>query len=459
MTRILVAVIGAGIFLAGCQSTFAQQRVGQLNTLWDEVQLSYPGLEARKASVESAKMEEKSVFGERLPQLRTQAQNSYATYEGISGAFFPQPGLFNVSGANGLTGSSWTFNTYASFTLEWELFSFGKNSYKSKAAKSKTHRAESEQDAYHLHLQKDLSQRYLQLLYNETKLETNQDNVDRLNTIRKITSALARAGLKSAADSLLASSSYNQAMGANENLKGKKQAALIQLLELTNGKEANYLGSVTQFLNPLDDSLNKITEIDPAHPILTTLDEQRKSLDYRGKSEARAALPSINLIGGYAYRGVGIGNDASVSDSWNDGFSNSVTNGLVGVGITWNISDLYTQKQRAGSLKKQAESAGHRHKQYKQQMQAQLASIQNKLFRQYVEVEKTNEAQQQAKDAYQMYLSRYKSGLMDLSNLLQIQILLEQAEKKHIDAAFGFWMLMASEAELIADFSHVFNNL
>ncbi|MEO8773660.1 MAG: TolC family protein, partial [Gelidibacter sp.] len=104
MTRILVAVIGAGIFLAGCQSTFAQQRVGQLNTLWDEVQRSYPGLEAREANVESAKMEEKSIFGERLPQLRAQAQNSYATYEGISGAFFPQPGLFNTSGANGLTG-------------------------------------------------------------------------------------------------------------------------------------------------------------------------------------------------------------------------------------------------------------------------------------------------------------------------------------------------------------------
>ena len=459
MTRILVAVFSTGIFLAGCQSTFAQQRAGQLNILWDEVQRSYPGLEAREAVVESAKMEEKSVFGERLPQLRAQAQNSYATNEGISGAFFPQPGLFNVSGANGLTGPSWTFNSYASSTLEWELFSFGKNNYKSKAAQSKTQRTESELDAYHLHLQKDLSQRYLQLLYNESKLETNQDNVDRLNTIRRITSGLAKAGLKSAADSLLASSSYNQALGDNEHLKGKKHAALIQLLELTNGKEANYLGSITQFLHPLDDSSNKITEIDPDHPLLRTLDEQRKALDYRGKSESKAALPSINLIGGYAYRGVGIDTDRIVSNSWNDGFSNSVTNGLVGVGMTWNMSDLYTKKQRAGSLKKQAESDGHRHQQYKQQMAAELAAIQNKLSRQYVEVEKTNAAQQQANDAYQMYLSRYKSGLMDLSNLLQIQILLEQAEKKHSDAAFGFWMLRTSEAELIADFSHVFNNL
>ena len=459
MTRIHVAVIITGIFLAGCQPTFAQQGGSPLNTLWEVVQRSYPGLEARKASVESAKLEEKSIFGQRLPQLRAQAQNSYATYKGISGAFFPQPGLFNVAGANGLSGPSWIFNSYASSTLEWELFTFGKHHYKSKAARSKTHSVESEQDAYQLHLQKDLSQRYLKLLYNETKLETNRDNLDRLNTIRKITSGLARAGLKTAADSLLASASYKQALGANENLEGEKQAALIQLLELTNGKEVNYLNSLPRFLDPLEVPYDKATEIDPIHPLLTALEEQRKSLDYRGKSEASAALPSINLVGGYAYRGVGIGNEGTVSDNWSDGFSNSVSNGLVGVGITWIISDLYTQKQRSGSLKKQAESVGHRHKQYKQQMQAELAAIQNKLSRQYVEVKKTNEAQQQANNAYQMYLSRYKSGLMDLSNLLQIQIILEQAEKKNIEAAFGFWMLMASEAELIADFSHLFNNL
>lgn len=459
MTRLLVAVLGTGIFLACCQSAFAQQREGQLNTLWEEVEISYPGLEARNANVQSAKMEERSVFGERLPQLRAQAQNSYATFEGISGAFFPQPGLFNVSSANALTGPSWTFNTYASSTLEWELFSFGKHTYKSKAARARTESAEAENSAYSLHLKKELSQRYLRLLFNETKLESNQQNLNRLNTIRSITSSLARAGLKSAADSLLASSSFNQALGDNEKLKGEKQSANIQLLELTNGKEANHRASVARFLDPLEVSLNKATEINQSHPVLTSLDDQRKSLVYKGESEARAALPSINLIGGYAYRGVGIGNDGTVSDSWNDGFSNSVTNGLVGVGITWNISDLYTQKQRAGSLKKQAESEGHRYKQYEQQMQAQLSSIQNKLIRQYAEVEKTNEAQQQANGAYQMYLSRYKSGLMDLSNLLQIQMLLEQAEKKHIDAAYDFWMLRAAEAELIADFTHLFNNL
>jgi len=459
MTRILVAVFGTGLFLASYQATFAQQGEGQLNAFWEEIKTSYPGLAAREAKVASTKMEERAVLGERLPQIRAQAQNSYATFEGIGGAFFPQPGLFNVSGANGLSGPSWTFNTYASATLEWEIFSFGKNHNKAKAARARTHSAQSERNAYSLHLQKELSQRYLQLLHTETRLETNQQNVDRLNTVQSITSALARAGLKSTADSLLASSYFNQALGDNEKLQGEKQAAHIQLLELTDGKETDYLSSVPRFLDPLLVSINQPTAINETHPVLTALDEHRKNLDFQSKSEAREALPSLNLIGGYAIRGAGIENDGTVSENWNHGFSNAVTNGLVGVGITWNISDLYTQKQRAGSLRKLAESEGHRYQEYEQQMQAELASIQNKLQRQYSKVQKTNEAQQQANDAYEMYLARYKSGLMDLNNLLQIQILLEQAEKKHIDAAFSFWMLMASEAELLADFTPLFNNL
>lgn len=455
----LVAAYGLGLFLASCHATFGQQSSGELNTLWEAVQQSYPGLKLKKTDVEAAKIEERTVLGERLPQLRAQAQNSYATFEGISGAFFPQPGLFNVSGANGLTGSSWTFNTYASSTLEWEIFSFGKNTLKTKAAQAKTHNTESDKDAYSLNLQKELSVRYLQWLFKEAKLETNQQNVDRLNTIRSITSALSRAGLKSAADSLMASSSFNQAVGANEKLQGERQAALILLTELTNDKRPEYHGPTSTFLSPMGISLNTATEINPNHPVLTALEDQRQNLEWRGKSEARAALPSLKLIGGVTYRGVGIDNDGKVSDNWNDGFSNSATNALVGVGITWNISDLYTRNQRAEGLIKQAESEGYRYQNYKQQMQAQLSSVQNKLIRQYREVEKTNAAQQQANDAYAMYLSRYKSGLMDLSNLLQIQLLLEQAENSHIDAAFNFWMLMATEAELTADFSHLFNTL
>lgn len=458
MIKHIRVVLGMALFLC-IHSVWAQEREGKLGTLWETVKSTYPGINFQQSKVKSAQMDSRAVVGERLPQIKSQAQNSYGTHNGIMGAFFPQAGLFNVSGPADSPESSWNPNSYASATLEWEFFAFGKMHNKSKAAQANTQKAMGEQEAYFLHLQKELSERYIRLLYNEAKLKTNQQNVERLKSLQIITTGLADAGIKTEADKLLSSSSYNQAVAENEKLKGRKQAALTKLYELTGTLEVDYGPSLSHFLDPNTIAMEKSDGINSDHPILTSIDAQRQSLEYLGKSEGSAALPSVNLLGGYAYRGTGISPDGTISDSWNDGFSNSVTNALVGIGITWNISDLYTQKQKSNSLKAQAESQQFLHDQYENQMQADLTSIQQQIQSQFAEVQKTQEAQEQVHDAYGMYLARYQSGLIDLSTLLQIQILLEQAENRHIQATYEYWLLLAAEAELIADFDYVFTNL
>lgn len=436
----------------------AQEQSGVLGKLWGEIEEQYPGLASRESKVSAATFSEQTVKGERLPQLKGQVQNTYSTYDGTMGAFFPQAGLFNVSGSSDLAGTSLTPNSYASATIEWELFSFGKMQHKSKAAKSNTQRMKSEKEAYELALKRELSTRFLQLLYNESQIIWNNKNLERLYSLRDITAGLARAGVKSPADSLLASSSYHQSLGEHEKIKGQKLAALIKLLELTGDAEVSLQNSLSKFLDPSKILKESSATIQSSHPALQSVEQTKKHLEHSGKSQKSAALPSISLLGGYAYRGTGIGKDNSVSGKWQEGFSNSVTNALVGIGITWNITDLYTQKKKGNSLLQEAESVGHLHKQQEVSMKADLSATQNKIIHQYAEVQQTKEAQEQVADAYEMYLSRYKSGLMDLSTLLQIQQLLEQAEKKHIEAAFGYWTLLAVEAALLADFDYLFNN-
>lgn len=458
MIKHIRVVLGMVLFLC-VHTIWAQDREGKLGTLWETVKSTYPGINFQQSKVTSAQMEARAVVGERLPQVKSQAQNSYGTHNGIMGAFFPQAGLFNVSGPADSPESSWNPNSYASATLEWEFFAFGKTRNKSKAAQANTQKALGEQEAYFLHLQKELSERYIRLLYNEAKLETNQQNVERLKSLQTITTGLADAGIKTEADKLLSSSSYNQAVAENEKLKGRKQAALTKLYELTGTLKVDYVPSISHFLDPNTIAKEKSDEINTGHPILTSIDAQRQKLEYLRRSENNAALPSVNLLGGYAYRGTGIHSDGTVSDSWNDSFSNSVTNALVGIGITWNISDLYTQKQKSNSLKAQAESQQFLYDQYENQMQADLTSIQQQIQSQFAEVQKTHEAQTQVNRAYDMYFARYQSGLIDLSTLLQIQTLLEQAETRHIQAAYEYWLLLAAEAELLADFDYVFTNL
>src|SRR5690606_32722910 len=198
-----------------------QQKENTLGNLWPKVEENYPGIGVNTAGLDAAKLHERAVKGNMLPQLKAQAQNTYGTYEGSAGAFFPQAGFFNVSGpAVLLDGSSTAANTFGSVIAEWEVFSFGKLRKQNDAAGALYNKSVSEKEAYLLNLKKILSERYIMLLYNDAKLTWTQKNAERLNDIRKITSGLSASGLRPAADSLLASSSYVQAMGEYDKWSG-----------------------------------------------------------------------------------------------------------------------------------------------------------------------------------------------------------------------------------------------
>lgn len=437
-----------------------QQKEYTLGSVWSKVEQNYPGVGAKISAVDAAKLNERAIKSSMLPQVKAQAQNTYGTFEGSAGAFFPQAGFFNVSGSTiPLEGSSTTANSFGSAIVEWELFSFGKNRKYKKAVTTLYHKSVSEKDAYLLKLKKTLSQRYIFLLYNDAKLKWSAKNVDRLHEILQITSGLSASGLRPAADSLLASSSYIQAMGEHDKWEGFKNASLFKLFELYDNDTIVFSASAKRFSNPVENGLNKVNTIDTDHPTLDALEMQSEYYKLSGEAEKRASLPSVSLLGGYSFRGTGINSNGTVSGAWEDGFKNSTNNFLAGIGITWNLTSLATNRIKGEQLFKEAESAEQLHSQYQQAMQADLSASQTKIIQQYEQLQKSILAVKQSEDAYHMYLARYKSGLITLSELLQIRSMLEQAEKAHIEVSRDYWVLLAYEAELTADFEFLFNNL
>lgn len=460
MTYNIMAVTVMCIAILTSSTVHGQQKENTLGELWPQVEKSYPGISAKQSAIDAAAFDERAVKSNMLPQVNAQAQNIYGTYNGTAGAFFPQAGLFNVSGTpNGSDGAALTPNSFGSATVDWEIFSFGKLRKEKEAAHALTGKKLSEKEAYLLNLKKVLSERYIQLLYNEEKLRWNRKNADRLNDIRTITTGLATAGLRPAADSLLALSSYTQALGENDELQGNKEASLFKLLELNGAGIVDYQASIRRFSKPVAYYTERNKLISASHPVLTALDKQSQYYTLSGKAQKSSALPSLRLLGGYAYRGTGISPNGGVSGNWKDGFSNTTANFIAGIGITWNITGLRTKNLKATGLLKEAESTRLQHTQYEQAMQADLSAAHVKIQHQYKQLMKTNSAVNQARDAYSMYIARYKSGLITLSELLQIQILLEQAENNHIEASRQYWMLIAYEAELTTDFNFLFNNL
>jgi len=461
MIKQIMAATILWLTIAATFPSFAQQQqMHTLGSLWPMVEAKYPGIGAKTAAVEATQLNEQAVKSNILPRVRAQVQNTYGTFDGNAGAFFPQPGFFNVSGAaTPLVGSTMAANSFGSATVDWELFSFGKLRKESEAAGALLRKTVSEKEAYLLHLKKTLSERYITLLYNDAKLDWTAKNAARLDSIRNLTTGLSAAGLRPAADSLLASSSYVQAMGERDRWEGMKNASLIKLVELCGGHHIDYKASAMRFSNPATNQVNGENALNPLHPLLEALNEQSGYHRLRGEAQKRSALPSLRLLGGYAYRGTGISPEGTVSGTWKGGFSNPTSNILVGIGIVWNITDLHTSRLKGEKLFKDAESAKLLHAQYQQAMQADLSMSQAKIIKQYEQLQKTRLAVRQSQDAYDMYLARYKSGLIALTELLQIRTLLEQAENAHIGASRDYWMLLAYEAELTVDFNFLFNHL
>lgn len=445
------------VFTSVCSQEKKPFTLGQL---WTQVEVNYVGIQAKDASIDAAKLNERVVKSSMLPQVNAQAQNTYSTYEGTAGAFFPQNGLFNVSGpANIVDGSATTANSFASATLDWELYSFGKLRQKNEAANALTHKKTSEKEGYVLQLKKTLSERYIQLLFTTAKLELAQKNVERLDSIRWITSGLSAAGLRPAADSLLASSSYIQSTASKNKWQGYKKASYIKLAELYDADELDYSQSIQRFTASSAYALKSETSISASHPDLETLDQEAAYLRFSSEAQKRTALPSLHLIGGYAYRGTGINADATVSGQWRDGFSNNSTNYIAGIGITWNISNLHSSQLKGKELSKEAARVKFEQAQHKQNMHADLEASRANLEQQTLQLTQTKLAVQQAERAYAMYVARFKSGLITLSELLQLRLLLEDAENSHLEASRDYWLQLANEAALTADFDFLFTNL
>ncbi len=440
--------------------SYGQQKPHTLGSLWPKVESTYVGLKVQSTGIEAAQLNAQAVKTNRLPQLKAQAQNTYGTFEGTAGSFFPQAGFFNVSGNTlGTSGSAVAANSFASTIAEWEVFSFGKLKKEYEAAKTITHKRTNQQAEYILQLKKSLAERYITLLYNQAKLNWNSKNVERLNEIRQLTTGLAKAGIRPAADSLLALSSYNQSLGDMDNFAGLKNAALIKLAELYGDQNLDYSFSLSQFSRPIDFERYSNKTVDENHPILAALRNQADYFSANSEIQKRASLPSIRILGGYAVRGSGINPSGEISAQWKDGFSNTTRNYSFGIGAVWNITSLKTNSLKSHAYLKDAESTQHQLVQYALAMQSDLNAATVKISQQYKQIERTSIAMLQAEKAYGMYLARYKSGLIALSELLQIRQLLEAAENNHIEAAKHYWMLVAYESALTTDFDYLFNNL
>ena len=425
-----------------------------LPQLWEQAFAHYPSLEAYQARLNGARLNQKLVRNQYLPEVQLQVQNTVGTQNAVGGAFFPLPGLYNVGGSGIGNAADPATNLFGSLVVDWQFLQFGRQKKSVEAAGILAEQATHRLGAERLAIQAELSRTYFRLLFHQQMEQWAAENTGRLQQMFDAAKSTASAGLSPAADSLLIKASLRQTAALQDDWQGRSEESTIALAtwanmppEQINFRHTSFPAVVVAAIQQENPNLNTY------HPQLAYRQEQ---IAYAGKLKevaASAALPSLSLLGGVQLRGHAPAPEGALSEGWADAYNNPTSNYLLGLGLRWNLGGLIDYKPEQARYQEEINQRQAEADEVALILKSWQQIAQRQLTQNLRQIHNAEEAYQAASEAYRQFEARYKSGLISISELLQVQDVLQKTERTRLEAYFQYWMQQVDLAEASADFS------
>ena len=425
-------------FTALTQIASAQKRILSIKEVINLVPSGQPQLRAYQEQTKAAGYTINLAKNSLVPNLTAGYQAGYATYNNITGMSYP--GLIMP-----ITGPPSTSNTYdpvpgsaVTALLQWTPFTFGQREADIERATAQFKLAASSYNNAVFRQQYASIASYLDLLYLQKLLGSQQANIDRTRVGLQQSLVLAKEGLRPGIDTVQFQSVLAQAEMDLLYTQRLYQSQALELCRLTG------LPAAPEDLVLADTSL--VTQL-PFAPDTSGLYTQNPEYKY---SQAQVALSAANLKGidrawrprldiwanGYA-RGSGVEANGTIDKA--AGWSLTRSNYGAGVQLSFPIfqfakvdiqkkqyrsllkSDEFQLSQVAINLQRQVETA-------------QVNYRQNMLIARQAPVQSTA-----ARYAYEGLKLSYQSGLVDFTRLTQGQYQLLNAEMMEANAYLQVW--------------------
>jgi outer membrane protein TolC len=447
MTYKLIVLALAGLLLT--RHVYAQTKVYSLQEVWQKTLQQYPSLSSRKYQIEQQELSKELVKKERLPELNFQGQQTYGSYNGVAGSFFPLSGIYNTSGSNKyLDGQSKTVsNLNTSAVAKWNFIQFGRIKANVNVADAAIQLSRTALSREELRLQTSAARQYFDVLQSNTLLSISKADVQRLEDLFELSKAQADAGLRPGADTLLIKSNYYQIKGVVNEQQALLETAMLLLASLI-GEDANSFTIDTSLYNinnadadlPSADSINN-------HPYLQYLKANVFYANASLEAVKRLPYPSAGLLAGAGIRGSGINSAGAVNNSFIEPWKNNAAGYLVGVGVTWNLSSLYQNKVKQKMAENEIQSATSDYEEANLQLNTAYNAAISRWKQQRQKVTDSRTALIASQQAYDLYVTRYESGLINLIELLQLQKTLQDAESSYAKATGAYWNEVINQIE------------
>ncbi|MDR2221718.1 MAG: TolC family protein [Flavobacteriaceae bacterium] len=416
--------------------------------------------EARLAASQENTINQK---GNYFPDLTFGAQQSYGTINAQNGPLYAYGGLGSAATSMPLAEQNWNaaFGSLYFANVNWNIFSFGK-------IKEGVNMAKAQQEVNLKDLEQEIFQQqvkvsatYLNLLAAQRIKYVQQKNLERAKVFHDVTAAKAKSGLLPQVDERLAMAEVANAEALHIKSYDKEIEFNKQLAVLLDEQTKTYtLDNVFVSEKPLivEETVRSIDQ----HPILQLQESKIAQSESMERLVTKGSLPTLNGFGVLQGRGSGfdwnyVQDNSAYSTAYGKGVGIDRGNYLVGLQLTWNISNYFRTTYKRKQQEYTTKSFVYELSQMDKELTNQVALTKEK-YNNAQAVWAQSKIQLEAADvAFKQQKALYDNGLSNLVDFTQALYTLQRAEIDYEIAQNNVWQSLLLQASAYGDIQYLLN--
>jgi outer membrane protein TolC len=444
-----------------CYLPVAAQTTDKLLTLPDALKIASANylikskINYTKSSSESIQAAKKDA----LPDFILAAQDAYGTLNGVTGLGSGLPGITIIS-----TTASTSQNMNASFgalynvNMNMNVYSFGLQRAHVAAARGQYEQDRADLQQTRFDVQTTVIGSYLNLLTAQRLRIVMEDNLERISLLRDIILARTKNGLNPGVDSSIANAELSTARISLTDAVNYEESQASQL-SIEMGVRQQYYTLDTSFITNLPKSIPTQNHINlQQHPVLRFLDSRVNNSDLMAVYIHKTSLPKFSFFAIGQERGTGFGSSftSNPNDYSSDFFKGADpvrANYLLGIGLTWNITDLTRVKSKVSSQRYISAAYRDEYNRAETQYSDQLKFADQQINNALTKYEEVPIQLKSATDAYNQKKALYENGLTNIVDVTQTLFFLNKAESDSNIACSAVWQALLYKAVSAGDIS------
>lgn len=412
---------------------------------------NYETIKAKKNYLKASEAKIQESQRDYWPELKLSAQQSYGTINAQNGPMYGFGGLGVASTSMPLPENNWNaaFGSLYLANISWEFFTFGQSKNKIELSKISTQQRATDLEQEKFQHQVKVISAYLNLLAVQRMLVVQQQNIERAEVFLTTVLSLAESGLKPMVDASLAKAEVSNAKIGWLRVQDK-EIELAKMLSMMIGVEYTKF-QLEDYFSKYEPSTLQKAEVSASHPLLANKQSKIDFSEGQQKLLRSQDMPKLSMFGVIQGRGSGfehnyVQDNTAFSRKYTDGVGIDRSNYLVGVGVTWSVSNLFRNHSKIKNQQYEILALQDEYALLDRDLKTQSVMADERISNAKAHKKESPIQVEAALQAYKQHVALYKNGLSNVADLTQAFYALNRAEIDDEIASINVWQALLLKA-------------